>query len=191
MTTPHGALVTEVRPGSPAEKGGVKIGDVITQYAGSTIHDVRQLSAVVARTGLNAKEPVVVLRDGKEVTLEVAMAEMPEGFRTAKRDTDSAESLEHGTSVKSLGVEVAPLTADKADQLGLKVKEGVLIVAVDDDGPAAKAGLQAGMLIERIGQKPVRTVAELESAVKEGSLANGLLLLVRTAEGSRFVVVKE
>jgi len=191
MRTPHGAMVTEVRAGTPAEKAGVKVGDVITSYAGTAIHDVRQLSAVVARTSLEGKQPLVVVRDGNETTLQVSVAEMPEGFRTAKREDDKPESTTGGTSVKKLGVEVAPLTADKADQLGLKVKEGVLIVAVDDDSPAAKAGLRTGMVIERIGQKDVRSVAALEAAVKDASLAKGLLVLVRTSEGSRFVVVKE
>jgi len=191
MKTPHGAMVTEVRSGSPAEKAGVKIGDVIVKYAGSTIHDPRQLAAVVARTNLNAKEPMTVLREGKETTLEVNVQEMPENFRNTRRDRDQEESTEEGTSVKKLGVEVAPLTADKAEQLGLKVKEGVLIVAVNDDSPAAKAGLSTGMVIERIGQKPVHTVEQLEAAMKDVSLERGVLVLVRTAEGSRFVVVKD
>jgi serine protease Do len=191
MKTPHGAMVTEVRSGSPAERAGVKIGDVIVQYAGTKIHDTRQLSAVVARTTLNASEPLLVLRDGKETTLQVTLQEMPENFRVARRDNESSDAKEEGTTVKKLGVEVAPLTADKAEQLGLKVKEGLLIVAVDDDSPAAKAGLAAGNVIERIGQKPVKTVEQLEAAVKDISLERGILVLVRTSEGSRFVVVKE
>lgn len=190
MSTPHGVMVTEVRSGSPAEKAGVKIGDVITNYAGKKIHDTRQLSAVVARTGLHDKEPLVVLRDGKETKLEVALQEMPENFRTA-RTKETPQHEDDGTSVDKLGVEVAPLTADKAEQLGLKVKDGVLIVGVNDDSPAAKAGLVAGMVIERIGQKPIHTVSELEAAVKDTSLDRGVLVLVRTSEGSRFVVVKK
>ena len=191
MTTPRGAMVTEVRGGSPAEKAGVKVGDVIVQYAGNTIHDPRQLSAVVARTSVDAKQPLVVLRDGKETKLQVALQEMPENYKVARRDRSESEATEEGISVKGLGVEVAPLTADTAQQLGLKVKEGVVIVSVDDDSPAAKAGLTTGMVIERIGQKPVRTVEQLEAAMKDVSLDRGLLVLVRTAEGSRFVVVKE
>lgn len=191
MTTPRGAMVTEVRSGSPAEKAGVKVGDVIVQYAGSKIHDPRQLSATVARTSLNAKEPLVVIRDGKEVTLHVNVQEMPENYRPTRRDRQESEPAEEGTSVKKLGVEVAPLTADKAEQLGLKIKEGVVIVAVNDDSPAAKAGLTAGMVIERVGQRQVQTVEQLEAAMKDVSLERGVLILVRTAEGSRFVVIKQ
>jgi serine protease Do len=191
MTTPRGAMVTEVRPGSPAEKAGVKVGDVIVQYAGTKIHDTRQLSAVVARTSIDAKQTLVVLRDGKETKLDVAVQEMPENFKVARRERSDSEATVEGTSVKKLGVEVAPLTADTAEQLGLKVKEGVVIVSVDDESPAAKAGLTTGMVIERIGQKPVRTVEQLEAAMQDVSLERGVLVLVRTVEGSRFVVVKQ
>jgi serine protease Do len=191
MTTPHGAMVTEVRPGSPAEKAELKVGDVIVEYAGTKIHDPRQLSAVVARTSIHAKEPLVVLRDGRETKLQVAVQEMPENFKAARRDGKDAETAQEGTSVKKLGIDVAPLTANTAEQLGLKVKEGVVIVGVDDDSPAGKAGLTTGMVIERIGQQPVETVEQLEAAMKDVSLERGVLVLVRTAEGSRFVVVKE
>lgn len=190
MKRPRGAMVTEVRSGSPAEQAGVKVGDVVVSFSDTEIHDPRQLSATVARANLEGKEPLVVLRDGKETKLQVAVQEMPENFRSASRERDRSPAKSEGTSVKSLGVEVSPLTADKAEQLGLKVKEGVLITAVDDDSPAAKAGIASGMVIERIGQKTVRTVEELEEAMKDASLERGVLVLVRTTEGSRFVVVK-
>lgn len=189
MKTPSGTIVTEVRSGSPAEKAGVKVGDVIVGFAGAKIHDPRQLAAAVARASLEGNQSLVVLRDGKEMTLPVAVQEMPANFRTSRRDDPPANR--EGTGVKSLGVEVTPLTADKAEQLGLKFKEGLLITAVDDDSPAAKAGITTGMVIGRIGQKPVRTIEELESAMKDVSLARGVLILVRTEEGSRFIVVKE
>lgn len=191
MSVPHGAMVTEVRSGSPAEKAGVKVGDVIVQYASTKIHDPRQLSAVVARTSLDAKQSITVLRDGKEVKLDVSVREMPENYKVARQERGDSESAEKGTNVKGLGIEVAPLTADTAEQLGLKVKEGVVIVGVDEDSPAAKAGLTTGMVIERIGQQNVRTIDELEAAMHDVSLDRGVLVLVRTAEGSRFVVVKE
>jgi serine protease Do len=191
METPRGALVTDVRSGSPAEKAGVKVGDVITSYAGNSVNGPRQLAAVVARSNLGSKQALKVVRDGKETTLHVTAQEMPENFRAAKHDDQAAEKESEGTSVKSLGVEVAPLTADKAEQLGLKVKEGVLVVAVNDDSPAARAGLQTGMVIERIGQTPVHTPEQLTAAMKDASLERGVLMLVRTSEGSRFVVVKE
>lgn len=191
MKTPRGALVTEVRSGSPAEKAGVKVGDVITDYAGSAINGPRQLAAVVARSNPGSKLPLKIVRDGKDMTLNVTAQQMPEDFRVVKHNDTSDDKEIDGTSVKSLGVEVAPLTADRADELGLKVKEGVLIVAVNDESPAARAGLQTGMVVERVGQKPVRNPEQLAEAMKDVSLERGVLLLVRTAEGSRFVVVKE
>jgi serine protease Do len=191
MSTPRGALVTEVRNDTPAEKAGVKVGDVITDYAGTPIRDPRQLSAVVARTELGSKQPLKLMRDGKEVTLHVTLQEMPANFKVAQQSSGPSQQEVEGTSVKSLGLEVVKLTADRAEELGLKAKEGVLIVSVDDDGAAARAGLETGMVIERVGQTPVRTPEELQGALKDASLERGVLLLVRTEGGSRFMVVKE
>jgi serine protease Do len=190
MKTPHGALVTEVRPGSPAEKAGVKVGDVITDYAGSDIASPSQLSAVVARTRLGSKQPLAVIRDGKEVTLNVNVQEMPENYKVSRASRDTTRESE-GTSVEKLGLEAATLTAERAEQLGIKSAEGVLITAVDDDSLAGRAGLQAGMVIERIGQTQVKNVEQLEAAMEKASLEKGVLMLVRTGVGSRFVVVKE
>lgn len=190
LKSAQGVMVTEVRPDSPAEKAGVKVGDVVTHYAGSDIRDPHQLSATVARTKLGSQQPLVVLRDGKEVKLTVRVEEMPENFKVSTRARRPAREIE-GTSVEKLGVEVTTLSKDKAQQLGLRSTEGVLIVAVEEDSPAGRAGLTTGMVIERIGQQAVRTVEELEAAVEKTSLERGVLVLVRTQEGSRFVVVKE
>jgi serine protease Do len=167
---------------------------VVTYYAKSPVSNPRQLAAVVARTELGTKQPLEVIRDGKEMTLSVTVKEMPKDFAASKKsqsDEEQTESPKASSKFGELGLEVAPLTADQAKQLGLKVTSGVAITSVDDDSPAGRAGLEAGMLVERVGNTNVKTVEDFQAAVKNASLEKGVLLLVRTSEGSRFVVLKK
>jgi serine protease Do len=190
MDRPRGALVTDVRAGSPAEKAGVKVGDVVIDYAGVAVTEPRELSAVVARTKIGSQQPLRVIRDGKEQSLTVNVLEMPENFKSRKT-LGGRTTAPEGISIKELGFEVAPLTAEKAEQLGLKGVHGLLIVSVEEDSLAADAGLDAGMVIERVGQTPVASVEDLQKAMKNVSMERGVLLLIRTTEGSRFVVIKK
>jgi serine protease Do len=91
-----------------------------------------------------------------------------------------------------LGIEIAPLGSDIAEKLGVDGKEGVVITSVDDGGLAAAAGLAPGMVIVEVDRKKVSGASDFADAVREGleSSDDGILLLVRTDGGSRFVVIK-
>lgn len=192
LKTPHGALVTEVQPNSPASEAGVQSQDVIVEFAGHPVHDQRQLQAVVSRSAIGGKQPLVVVRDGKRVTLQVTLKEQPAGYGDRKPANESEES-EPGEKAASneLGLEVAPLDKDVAQKLGLKDHAGVVVTAVEANSPAATAGIETGMAITQIGRKPVKNVSEFEAAVKDASLEKGVLVLVKSPEGSRYVVLKK
>ncbi|MCE9526107.1 MAG: Do family serine endopeptidase [Planctomycetales bacterium] len=193
LKTPTGALVTDVFPDSPAAKAGIQPQDVIVEFAGHHIASSAQLPAIAGRTTIGSKQPVVVLRDGKRVELSMTMREQPANFgvRTEAEENGEGSRTESPTqSFDKLGLEVSPLSADLAKQLGIKEVSGVLITSVQDGGPAAKAGLEPGMVITQIGRKAVKTAGEFEAATKDVDLKKGVLLLVRTAQGSRFVVVR-
>ena len=97
----------------------------------------------------------------------------------------------HGTvGDKKLGVEVANLTAEVAEKLGVKAGEGVVITEVRNGSPAQQAGLATGMVIVQVGQKPVKSVEEFRAAMEKQSLAKGVMLLVRSGQGTRFVVIR-
>ena len=89
-----------------------------------------------------------------------------------------------------MGVQVGELTAEAARQLGYDAGAGVLVTAVDPEGPAAMAGLREGVLILRVGKKAVNSVAEFEAAVKSESIEDGILLLIRIRGANRFVVIQ-
>ncbi len=187
----EGALVTDVQPDSPAAKAGFQPQDVVVEFAGSKIRTPAQLSAVVSRTAIGSKQPVTVLRSGKKVELAVNVKEMPANY--GERASHAGENKAEGEESKhydKLGIEVGPLTGDVAKQLGLKESSGVVVTSVEDSSAADRAGLNTGDVITQVGRKNVKSVAEFEAEIKNASLDKGVLLLVRSTEGSRFVVLK-
>jgi len=190
VATPGGALVTDVQPDSPAAAGGLKAQDVITSFNGTPIASHRQLSAVVGRTPIGKSVPVVVFRDGRETKLNVTVREAPANYGVPVDDETEPEQQAEGQKFDKLGLEVAPLTRDVAQQLGLKDVSGVVITGVEPGSAAERAGLEASMAIVQVGRQNVKSVEEFEAAIAKGSLDKGILILVKSAEGSRYVVLK-
>ena len=89
-----------------------------------------------------------------------------------------------------MGIQVESLTGSLAEQLGVKADAGVAITAVEPGSPAAMAGLAKGMVITQANRKPVKSPADLRKALESKPLSDGLLLMVRTAEGSRMVLLR-
>jgi serine protease Do len=188
----EGALVTDVQPDSPAAKAGLQSQDVIVEFAGTKIRSPNQLSGVVARSAINARQPVTVIREGKRVELAVNLREMPTNYgETPSREREAdGEGAQQSRDYNKLGLQVGPLTGDVARQLGLSAGSGVVITSVEEGSPAASAGLTPGEVITQVGRKTVKDVAGFEAELKNASLDRGVLLLVRSGERSRFVVIK-
>lgn len=187
----HGAIVTHVAPGSPAAAAKLETGDVILKVDGKAVAGSRELQGLVEQLHIGRKYPLVLLRHGKELHIDVEVKEMPREYSLGRaQDSDGSKSVEPG-SFDDLGLEVADLTAEAARQLGYDQVTGVAITSVKTDGPAAAAGLHDGMLIEKVGQRRVTTVAEFREALKEVSVEKGVLLLVRSPRGSQFVVLRK
>lgn len=185
LSSVQGALVADVRPGSPAEKAGLQTGDVIVEFGGKKVDNPHRLQNLVERSDLKRTHEVVVLRDGREMKVPVTLQPLPEdAIASAEAAPDTPE-----TKVESIGLEVSDLTAEVAQQLGYKQTSGVVITSVTPGSRADQAGLESGMLVARVGNQDVHNVKEFESAV-EGAQGDSLLLLVRTPQGSRFVVIK-
>jgi serine protease Do len=191
VPTSHGALVTDVQPNSPAAKAGFQSQDVIVEFAGAKINSPRNLQAIASRSPIGSSQPVTVLRDGKRVELHVTLREAPANYgeRVGKSE-EPGEEPQESKHYDKLGLQVGPLTSEVAGQLGMSGASGVVITAVEDGSPADKAQLAPSMVITQVGRKPVKDVAAFEAEVKNASAEKGLLLLVRSAEGSRFIVLK-
>jgi serine protease Do len=184
-----GVIVREVRDNTPAAKAGVQPGDVILKFAGHAVSTPQELQNLVERTAIGSSQSLELLRDGKEMTVQVASNELPADGAVASKATDRGESGEHATFEK-LGVQAETLTGALAQHLGVKANFGVAITGVRDGSPAAQAGLDKGMVITHVNRKPVKSLDELRKALDSHSLSAGLMLTVRTEEGSRLIVIR-
>jgi len=185
-----GVIVTEVRSNTPAAKAGLKPGDVILDFAGKAVSNPRQLQGLVEMSKVGGAESLTVLRDGKQMTLNVNCAEQPADFTVAR--TGSGESRNRDSSdFEKLGIQVADLTTPVAEHLGIKAEHGVVITDVRSGSPADLAGLTSRMVIAEANRQPVKTVDDFRKVMGTKSLEKGVLLLIRSAEGSRFVVIAE
>jgi len=123
------------------------------------------------------------------MTLNVLCREQPADFGmvcTGSRDSGNMES----SHFERLGIQVENLTPQIAEQLGVKAEHGVAITDVRSGSPADMAGLTSGMVISEANRQPVKTVDDFRKALGNKPLEKGVLLLVRSAEGSRFVVIQ-
>ncbi len=184
LKTTEGALVGDVTPGTPAEKAGVKRGDIITAFDGTKIDNSLTLRNLVAATEPGTDTKLTVIRNGKETTLTVTLGERPKNLGIA-----ASSSPEQSTS-KDLGLTIQNLTDDLAQQLGYKGDHGVVITDVKAGSPAEDAGLQKNDLIKQVNQKDVNNVGEFETIVKDLKKGDVAALLVRRGQNTFFVAIQ-
>ncbi len=178
----HGALVADVIEDSPAQKAGIKRGDVIVEYNGKTVKDTHDLPRMVAATPVGDKAEVGLIRGGKELTVKVVIGEL-------KEESMAAAGREQAGEV-NLGMSVQKLTPELAKQLGISQAKGLVITSVKPGSPAAEAGLARGDVILEVAQKPVKSVAQFKRMAARLKPGEGLLLLIQRREGTLFVVIK-
>lgn len=180
MANSKGALVAHVAPGSPAERAGIKVGDVITEYAGKPIKDSTDLPILVARTDVGAKAGLKVLRDKKEISLDVTIAELKDEEVVASAPEKQGD----------FGLTVQNVTPEMAQGLRLERPQGVIITAVERGTPADDAGLRRGDVILQIDRKPVRNLSEYRNAIAGLKKGESTLFLVQRGQNTSFVALK-
>lgn len=183
VTPRSGVAVTSVFPDTPAARMGFESGDVIVKFGETKVSTPQQLQLAVERSAPGTNVAVEVVRDGKTLSLNYEPETAPSDFGGSVEQPQSG-----GVKMQSLGVEVTALNADVAKQLGLKDEAGVVITRVLDGSRAEKAGLEPGMVIVQVNRRDVTTTEEFRRAVKADEDGT-VLLLVRSEQGSRFVVV--
>jgi len=181
-----GALISDVRAGTPAEKAGVKSGDIITKMDGKTVVDFQQLRLAISELPPGTAVTLDYIRDGKPGTVKITLGELP-AQNLAGGDNGSGHSDEGVLN----GVEVGDITPELREQLQLPPElKGALVTDVDQDSASARAGLAKGDVILDLNRKPVHNADE---AVKLSDQIPGPKVVVRfwRQGGSQFVVVDE
>jgi serine protease Do len=181
-----GALVSQVVPNGPADKAGLKDGDVILKFNGEKIANSRNLQLDVAATKPGSKVPVEIMRNGDEKTLDVTVEQLPGTQQVA--ESASQDNNDNGTLN---GVTVDDLNQQARQQFNIpKNVTGAVITQVDPTSAAAQAGLAAGQVIQSINRHPV-TNAEEAVKLTEHPRSKRTLLRVWDNGGSHYVVVDE
>jgi len=182
----QGVLVSSVSAGGPADKAGLKVGDIILQFNGQNVNDSNTLRNLVAGTAPGNEVTLTILRNGQQQQMRLRLGELgAQGQTAAGGDTGGTS----GSSGQRLGVAVVPLTPAIASQLGLKPgTQGLAVQSVDPNGPAAEAGIQPGDVIQQVNRQPVRTPEEMRAALARSAGRPPLLLIDRNG-GTVFVAV--
>lgn len=176
-----GILVAQVAENSPAERAGLKQGDVITEYEGQAVSDTGSFRNRVSLTAPGTDTRIKVLRDGKAKTLSVTIGALPDETRVAAADR---------SEVNQLGFQVESITPALARQYKLDGMEGVVVTAVENNSLAARVGIRPGTLIHEVNRHVVRNAKEFDKRITESERAKKVLLLISNNERSQFVVLK-
>jgi serine protease Do len=180
LEDPKGALVSKVVPDGPAADAGIEQRDVIREFDGQPIDDFDDLPRLVARTPIEKKVPIVVVRDGKRKTLQTVVGALDE----PEVKTAAADAAPEGAT--TFGLRVQDLSPELAEQLGLEADAtGVVVSAVDPNGPAGEAGLRRGDVIVEVDRHEVQSTADLQKRL--GETDDRALLLVRRGDSQLYV----
>ncbi len=173
-----GVVVSRAYEGSPAAKGGIKGGDVITSFDDKPVKDGKTLQDMVNSQPLEKPVDVTVVRDGKTEHLKLTIEQMPANYGAERAPFPRVPRPdETAIMLNSIGAEVMDLSEDLAKEMGLKdVTEGAVVTRVKRDTPAAEAGLFPGLVITRADKKKITSASDLRDAIKDGALKNGVLL---------------
>ena len=190
----RGALVAGVDDKGPAKPAGIEPGDVIVNFDGKEIKEMRDLPRVVADTPVGKQTPVVVIRKGREETKTVTLGRLEDGEKLAAVNTKSGGAGEQTVVKKTLGIELANISDDLRKRYKIKDSvKGIVITGIDASSPAADKRLSPGDVIVEIAQEAVESADEFSAKIdklrKDGR--KSALLLVAGPDGElRFVALR-
>ena len=176
-----GALVAAPQDGSPAEKAGIKSGDLVTEVNGTEVKDAKDLAKKVADLAPGSEAKITLVRDGQTKTISVKIGELPDKpAQHARLRSDSK------TGLTDLGIRVAPASEVNSDE-----SKGLAVVGVEPGGKAAEAGLTEGDIILKVGEESVNRAEDLRRALSDAGKAgrkNALALVKRNGD-QRFIAL--
>jgi serine protease Do len=185
LQQPRGALVTDVTPGSAAERAGIQPGDLITEFNGTSVRDSRNLQQMVAQQTPGSEVTVKILRNRKEVTLKAKLGDFEEAYASSGGGASGQSSSSSTQSIA--GLEVSTISQSMAEQLQLpRGKSGVVVVNIEPGSNAEAAGLQIGDVILVADGQEVTSPMKLLEISRETK--RGAMMLRVLREGRQFFV---
>ena len=177
-----GALVTEVFEGDPADKAGIKQGDIIIEVDGKKVKDTHELLRLVAVLPVGKKSEIKVLREGQVKELQLTVAE-----REEKKEVAAAR----GETKDNYGMSVQDITPDVAKQLGLPSTGGVIVTKIREGTAADDAGLQPYDVILQVNRVKVGSVKDFQREISKKTSDDRVLMLIRRGKGTYYVAMKK
>ena len=165
--------MTQVYEGDPADKAGIKTGDIIVEVEGEEVSSSRDLSRSIANATVGAQIPITILRDGQKKTVSVELTE--------RADSDTPVKVAAKRS-NGLGLQITELKPETARRAGLPEDEkGVLVTHVQPGGKGEMAGIQTGDVIKEINRRPVTTPKEVKRQIGKVKSGETLQMLIKRA----------
>ncbi len=174
-----GALVADVTPGGPADEAGMRRGDVIVLFDGKEVEEMNELPLMVGSTPVGKEVEVEVIRKGRKKTLEVEIGKLDE----------AEQRVEPAASRTDLGMTVEEVSPEQARRFNLNVEDGLVVVGVEGNSPAAEAGIRPGDLILEVDQRPVDSLADYQDRISDYDEGDTVLFLVRRGGNTLYLTV--
>jgi serine protease Do len=190
LDEPRGALVASVAPNSPSEKAGVKAGDIILEFNGEKIQEMKQLPIIVARTEVGKNVKVKIWRDKKEIikTIKLGRLETSEDFKVTEKSKPQKE-----LGIENLKISVRELTKDDIKIRNLPNQtSGLVITKIENDSPLINS-VDVNSIILEAQKKKIKSVNDLNQAVKKVLNSNQktiLLVIYNSQNQRRYIGVK-
>jgi serine protease Do len=184
LPSANGVLLSDVRAGGPGASAGLKRGDVVLKVEGTAVNTTGEFRNVIAASGARHKVRVELVRDGKPLALDVQLGEMPD--REARPASGSAAT--HGGALDGVAIQELNGEARRAFEVDSDVKDGVVIVHMDPNSAAARAGLRPGDVIVEVNRTHVDSPQRFQEIYQKSKAS--VLLLVNRQGNTLYIVVK-
>ncbi|MBN2420397.1 MAG: DegQ family serine endoprotease [Deltaproteobacteria bacterium] len=180
LSSENGALVADISPGGPADKAGIKRGDVIISFDGKEIKEMKDLPYIVGSTPIGKTVTVNVIRKGREKAFQIKVGELKE----------EKEAREPSEAKPDFGMRVEDLTPEIARHFGLSEIKGVVVVKVEDNSPASEAGIKQGDIILELDQVPVKDLNQFREMILKYKEGSTILFLVKRGGSTLYLTLK-
>ena len=175
-----GALVSDVFKGDPADKAGIKVGDIIKEINGKTIKNTHELLLTIAALHVGEKMTVKALRDGKEMLFEVFVVE--------RKDKSEVVSINGGNGY--FGLAVQEITKETAQHMGISRNVGVIVTDVEEGSPADDIGIQPQDIIAQVNKVKISSIKDYKREISKAAERKSVTLLVKRGKGSFYITLR-